>query len=137
MPRPVHFEIHASDPARAIRFYERTFGWIFQQWGEQEYWLITTGSADEPDLFARADVQREPVDHGSGLRAGRAVREADVLEADVALRHLGRKALHDHRINLDRLPFGDLEREIQFVATVTHYRVDPGIGESVDAVERL
>ena len=50
MSRPVHFEIHASDPARAIRFYERTFGWIFQQWGEQEYWLITTGSADEPGI---------------------------------------------------------------------------------------
>ena len=50
MSRPVHFEIHASDPARAIAFYERTFGWIFQRWGEQEYWLITTGSADEPGI---------------------------------------------------------------------------------------
>ena len=50
MPRPVHFEVHASDPGRAIRFYEQTFGWVFQQWGEQEYWLITTGSADQPGI---------------------------------------------------------------------------------------
>jgi predicted enzyme related to lactoylglutathione lyase len=50
MPRPVHFEIHANDPSRAIKFYEKTFGWVFQQWGEQEYWLITTGSADEPGI---------------------------------------------------------------------------------------
>ena len=29
MPRPVHFEIHATDPQRAIRFYTQLFGWTF------------------------------------------------------------------------------------------------------------
>jgi predicted enzyme related to lactoylglutathione lyase len=43
MPRPVHFEIHAGDPARAIAFYEGLFGWRFQRWGEVEYWLVATG----------------------------------------------------------------------------------------------
>jgi len=43
MPRPVHFEIHAGDPARAQAFYEGLFGWSFQQWGDQPYWLIRTG----------------------------------------------------------------------------------------------
>ncbi len=49
MPRPMHFEIHAADTARARRFYEGLFGWTFQQWpgGDQEYWLITTGPADQ------------------------------------------------------------------------------------------
>jgi len=46
MPRPVHFEIHASDPARARAFYEQVFGWRFQQWGDQPYWLITTGDGN-------------------------------------------------------------------------------------------
>jgi uncharacterized protein len=47
MPRPVHFEIHASDPARAQAFYESTFGWKFQRFGTTDYWSITTG--DEGD----------------------------------------------------------------------------------------
>ena len=47
MPRPVHFEIHASDPARAQAFYESTFGWKFQRYGDMDYWSITTG--DEGD----------------------------------------------------------------------------------------
>ncbi|ONI89438.1 glyoxalase [Saccharothrix sp. ALI-22-I] len=44
MPRPVHFEIYAADPARAQRFYETVFGWTFAQWGDQDYWIITTGN---------------------------------------------------------------------------------------------
>ena len=43
MPRPVHFEIHATDPDRLMRFYETLFGWRFQRAGEMEYWSITTG----------------------------------------------------------------------------------------------
>ena len=45
MPRVVHFEIHAQDPERAVRFYERVFGWSAQRWGSEEYWLLTTGAA--------------------------------------------------------------------------------------------
>ena len=48
--RVCHFEIHASDPLKAIAFYERLFGWQFSRFGEVEYWLITTGSADQPGI---------------------------------------------------------------------------------------
>jgi predicted enzyme related to lactoylglutathione lyase len=34
MPRPVHFEIHASDPDAVRAFYTAVFGWRFEQWGE-------------------------------------------------------------------------------------------------------
>ena len=47
MPRVVHFEIHAQDPERAVGFYGRVFGWSAQRWGGEEYWLLTTGSAEE------------------------------------------------------------------------------------------
>jgi predicted enzyme related to lactoylglutathione lyase len=50
MARVAHFEIHADDPQRAINFYSTLFGWEFQQWGGQEYWLIKTGSAEEPGI---------------------------------------------------------------------------------------
>lgn len=45
MNRPVHFEIHAQDPARAQAFYSALFGWSFTRWGggEWDYWLIKTG----------------------------------------------------------------------------------------------
>jgi predicted enzyme related to lactoylglutathione lyase len=46
MPRPVHFEIHASDPATSRTFYENVFGWRFQQWGDNPYWVVVTGDGD-------------------------------------------------------------------------------------------
>jgi hypothetical protein len=51
MPRPIHFEIPADDPARAIAFYEAVFGWRFSKWeGPMSYWLITTGAEGEPGI---------------------------------------------------------------------------------------
>jgi uncharacterized protein len=46
MPRPVHFEIHASDPAALIGFYGQVFGWTFEKYPGVDYWIIMTG--DEP-----------------------------------------------------------------------------------------
>ena len=47
MPRVIHFEIHAADPARAQAFYEALFGWQFKGWAPPGqpvgYWLISTG----------------------------------------------------------------------------------------------
>src|SRR5688572_24095669 len=31
--RIVHFELPADDPARCMRFYQRAFGWTFEEWG--------------------------------------------------------------------------------------------------------
>ena len=47
MPRPIHFEIPADDPDRAIKFYQTLFGWTFQRWdGPMPYWLISTGEGE-------------------------------------------------------------------------------------------
>ena len=32
MPRVVHFEFAAEDPQRAVKFYERVFGWKIDKW---------------------------------------------------------------------------------------------------------
>ena len=50
MSRPIHFEIHADDPARAIDFYELVLGWTFSRFGEHDYWLIQTGNSDGPGI---------------------------------------------------------------------------------------
>jgi predicted enzyme related to lactoylglutathione lyase len=60
MPRPIHFEIHADDPARAQRFYERVFGWRFAKWGLLDYWAITTGEPSEPGINGGLVPRRGP-----------------------------------------------------------------------------
>jgi predicted enzyme related to lactoylglutathione lyase len=51
MARPIHFEIHADNPSRAVKFYESLLGWQFTKWeGPMEYWLIKTGSEGTPGI---------------------------------------------------------------------------------------
>jgi predicted enzyme related to lactoylglutathione lyase len=59
MPRPVHFEIHADEPERAMRFYS-CFGWEFSRWGDEEYWLVKTGPATEPGIDGGLMRRRGP-----------------------------------------------------------------------------
>jgi len=45
MPKPVHFEIHCEDVARARKFYGEVFGWSFRKYDASpamDYWLIDT-----------------------------------------------------------------------------------------------
>ena len=61
MPRPVHFEIPADNPQRAMEFYSKVFGWKFQKWeGPMDYWLITTGDAPEPGINGGLLQRRDP-----------------------------------------------------------------------------
>ena len=50
MPNRVsHFEIHADNPERAVKFYTDIFGWKITKWegGQMEYWMVETGSREE------------------------------------------------------------------------------------------
>ncbi len=48
MPRVVHFAIHADNPERAVKFYQKVFNWKFEKWkGPMDYWMITTGPDKE------------------------------------------------------------------------------------------
>ena len=61
MPRPVHFEIPAENPQRAIDFYSKIFGWTFSKWdGPMDYWIITTGEASEPGINGGLMQRRDP-----------------------------------------------------------------------------
>lgn len=45
--RPVHFEIHAADPARAVAFCGEVFGWTSEDWTEytgMPYFGVSTGT---------------------------------------------------------------------------------------------
>ncbi len=49
MNRVVHFEIQVENPERAIKFYQDIFGWKFEKWGEQAYWMIMTAEKDSKE----------------------------------------------------------------------------------------
>lgn len=52
MPRVIHFEIHADEPQRAIRFYNSVFGWEFLKFPNAitDYWVVKTGDASQPGI---------------------------------------------------------------------------------------
>ena len=61
MGRPIHFEIPAEDPQRAIEFYSKIFGWKFSKWeGPMDYWLISTGEPSEPGIDGGLMRRRDP-----------------------------------------------------------------------------
>ncbi len=66
--RPVHFEIHATDPERAIAFYTRLFGWSFHRYegSPTPYWLITTGPDEVPGINGGLMARNVPAE---GVRA--------------------------------------------------------------------
>jgi predicted enzyme related to lactoylglutathione lyase len=83
MARIVHFELHASDPERAARFYETVFGWTFQHMPAIDYWTITTGEGPGIDggmLRRRGD----PPLHGQAVNAHMCTLGVDDVDASIA-----------------------------------------------------
>lgn len=69
MPRVIHFEIHATEPERAVAFYKTVFGWEFKKWdGPMDYWTIKTVPDGQPGINGGL-VRR----HGAAPVEGQAV----------------------------------------------------------------
>ncbi|MFA5347974.1 MAG: VOC family protein [Methanoregula sp.] len=68
MNRIIHFEIHAGDPERAVKFYRDVFGWEINEWvipgvqmkDEDRYWLVTTGPETESGINGGIVFRRGP-----------------------------------------------------------------------------
>ena len=60
MPRPMHFEIHAENPERAMTFYRDLLGWEFGKWGNEPYWLVKTGEKGAPGIDGGLMQRRGP-----------------------------------------------------------------------------
>ena len=56
-----HFSINADDVSRARKFYESAFGWQFTPWGPPGFYLIRTGSKDDPGVHGALQGRREIV----------------------------------------------------------------------------
>lgn len=65
MARVVHFEIPVEDAGRATAFYRDLFAWDIQGFGDEGYWLATTGPDEEAGihgaLIRRGEVHASPV----------------------------------------------------------------------------
>jgi predicted enzyme related to lactoylglutathione lyase len=82
MPRVIHFEIHAAEPARAVKFYTDLFGWNFQRWaGPVDYWLIITGPEGTPGINGGL-VPRRGLAPAEGQPVNAYVCTVDVLNLD-------------------------------------------------------
>lgn len=86
MPRPLHFEIHADNPDRAITFYTGLFGWEFTRWdGPMEYWLVTTGKDPEPGIDGGLMKRMgPPAAQGEGVNAYVCTVGVEDLDATLA-----------------------------------------------------
>jgi predicted enzyme related to lactoylglutathione lyase len=70
MSRPVHFEIHATDPQALMDFYTKLFGWSFNKWGGGEYWTISTGPSERPGINGGLVPRRGPAPEGNAAVNG-------------------------------------------------------------------
>ena len=50
MERVTHFEIPSDNPKKSMTFYEKSFGWKYQQFGTEPYWLAFTGDENTPGI---------------------------------------------------------------------------------------
>ena len=85
MPRIVHFEIHADDPARAAKFYTDLLGWQITKWdGPTEYWMIGTGPSDQPGINGGMIRRQHPLTGNDGVIAHVNTVDVDDLDRYVA-----------------------------------------------------
>lgn len=68
--RVAHFEIHADDPERAVKFYTDVFDWKITKWegGQMEYWMVETGPREEAGGINGGIIRRPCPVTGQGLR---------------------------------------------------------------------
>jgi predicted enzyme related to lactoylglutathione lyase len=81
----VFFAIHADDLSKAQRFYEKVFGWKFEQWGPPGFFLIATGDKNDPGIQG-ALQKRHDVVNGTrltGYECTIGVKDIDATEKAV------------------------------------------------------
>jgi predicted enzyme related to lactoylglutathione lyase len=63
MSRVIHFDLSANNPKRAAEFYQSVFGWKVNKWeGPEDYWLIQTGTENEPGVTGGIAGRIKPED---------------------------------------------------------------------------
>jgi predicted enzyme related to lactoylglutathione lyase len=81
----VFFAIHADDLSQAQRFYEKVFGWKFEQWGPPGFFLIATGDKNDPGIQGALQKRHEliPGQRLTGYECTIGVEDIDAIEKAV------------------------------------------------------
>lgn len=58
--RVVHFEIPCNEPEKTIEFFKTAFGWNFQKFGGEEYWIALSGDAKTPGINGAIMKKKDP-----------------------------------------------------------------------------
>ncbi|HEX7072170.1 MAG TPA: VOC family protein [Rhodothermales bacterium] len=102
--RLVHFEIHAADPERAMKFYREVFGWDFPIWmKDPEYWGVMTAAEGSTEPGINGGLMRRmggPPSDGAAVNAYVCTMQVDDYDAthDRIMRNGGTVALPKHAI---------------------------------------
>ena len=78
------FAIHVDDVDRARAFYEAVFGWKFEPWGPPDFYLIHTGTPDDPGVHGLMH-QRHTPRTGTGLNGIEPTFGVDDVDTILAL----------------------------------------------------
>lgn len=78
------FAIHVDDTDRARAFYEAVFGWEFEAWGPPGFYLIHTGTPDDPGVDGLMHARHEPRT-GTGLNGVEPTFLVEDVDATLAL----------------------------------------------------
>jgi len=58
--RVVHFEIPCDNPEKTMDFFKEAFGWTFQQFGKEQYWVVITGDEKLPGINGGLMKKKDP-----------------------------------------------------------------------------
>lgn len=58
--RVVHFEIPCNNPKNVMNFFKEVFDWKFQQFGNEQYWSVTTGDENQLGINGGLMKKRDP-----------------------------------------------------------------------------
>lgn len=59
MNRVIHFEIPSEKPEKSLQFYSDVFGWKYEQYGEESYWLALTGDSTDPGINGAVMLRKD------------------------------------------------------------------------------
>ncbi|HEX4517116.1 MAG TPA: VOC family protein [Polyangiaceae bacterium] len=91
-----HFDIQCDDVERAKRFYGEVFGWRFEAWGPPDFYLIETGTKDDPGIHGALTKRRDEIE-GRGMIGFQCTITVDDLDAIIA-----KIKTHGGKITLER-----------------------------------
>jgi predicted enzyme related to lactoylglutathione lyase len=103
-----HFDIQCDDVERAKRFYGEVFGWRFEAWGPPDFYLIETGTKDDPGIHGALTKRHEKIE-GRGMIGFQCTISVSDLDAIIA-----KIKNHGGKITLEKMTIPTVGTLVQF-----------------------